>query len=135
MDMTNLTIGERIRARRKELKFTQRTLAKALKISHVSVSQWERDDSEPTGKNLFALTKVLQCTPTWILFGDDSRTPEPPVLTDAPLDERQTELLDLFNALPESEQEALLGEMRGRVENFNKLFEEMLIARRRTQKK
>ncbi|EPK3183993.1 helix-turn-helix domain-containing protein [Enterobacter kobei] len=133
--MTNLTIGERIRARRKELKFTQRTLAKALKISHVSVSQWERDDSEPTGKNLFALTKVLQCTPTWILFGDDSRTPEPPVFTDAPLDERQTELLDLFNALPESEQEALLGEMRGRVENFNKLFEEMLIARRRTQKK
>lgn len=135
MDMTNLTIGERIRARRKELKFTQRTLAKALKISHVSVSQWERDDSEPTGKNLFALTKVLQCTPTWILFGDDSRTPEPPVLTDTPLDERQTELLDLFNALPESEQEALLGEMRGRVENFNKLFEEMLKARRRTQKK
>ncbi|EPW5983615.1 helix-turn-helix domain-containing protein, partial [Escherichia coli] len=52
MDTKNLTIGERIRYRRKNLKYTQRSLAKALKISHVSVSQWERDDSEPTGKNL-----------------------------------------------------------------------------------
>ncbi|WP_148723575.1 helix-turn-helix domain-containing protein, partial [Escherichia coli] len=60
MDTKNLTIGERIRYRRKNLKYTQRSLAKALKISHVSVSQWERDDSEPTGKNLFALSKVLQ---------------------------------------------------------------------------
>ena len=50
MDTKNLTIGERIRYRRKNLKHTQRSLAKALKISHVSVSQWERDDSEPTGK-------------------------------------------------------------------------------------
>ncbi|HCQ6891029.1 TPA: DNA-binding transcriptional dual regulator DicA, partial [Escherichia coli] len=50
METKNLTIGERIRYRRKNLKHTQRSLAKALKISHVSVSQWERDDSEPTGK-------------------------------------------------------------------------------------
>ncbi|HBL0706800.1 helix-turn-helix domain-containing protein [Klebsiella oxytoca] len=135
MDMSKLTIGERIRSRRKDLKFTQRTLAKALKISHVSVSQWERDDSEPSGKNLFALSKVLQCSPTWIMYGDEEVSPGAPVEQTPPLDERQQELLDLFNALPESEQEAQLSEMRARVESFNILFEELLQARKRTIKK
>lgn len=135
MDMKKLTIGERIRARRKELDFTQRSLAKALKISHVSVSQWERDDSDPTGKNLFALAKVLQCSPTWILFGDDSQQPEEPREAELVLDERQKELLELFDALPESEQDAQLSEMRARVQNFNKLFEELLKARQRASKK
>ncbi|GAB7207323.1 hypothetical protein OS21_38190 [Dickeya oryzae] len=47
------TPGQRIRARRKELKLTQRALAKLIKVSHVTVSQWETDDSEAGGKNLF----------------------------------------------------------------------------------
>lgn len=133
MEMKNCTIGERIKARRKDLKHTQRTLAKALKISHVSVSQWERDDSEPSGKNLFSLSKVLQCSPTWILYGDEDKTPDAPVSVPPALDERQQELIELFNALPESEQNAQLAQMRARVDNFNKLFEEMLKARQRSK--
>ena len=132
--MTKNTIGERIRARRKELKLTQKSLAKALKLSDVSISQWERDDSEPTGKNLFALTTVLKCSPTWILYGDEDKAPEE--ITDQPviLDEKKQELLDLFDALPESEQDALLMQVRSRVENFNKLFDELLKARKRSKK-
>ncbi|EOC1351254.1 helix-turn-helix domain-containing protein [Cronobacter dublinensis] len=136
MDMKNLSIGERIRARRTEMNYTQRTLAKALKISHVSVSQWERDDSEPTGKNLFALSKALRCSPTWILFGDDEREPLPPSEEKQQiLNERHKELIDLFDALPASEQQAQLEELRARVDNFNKLFEEMLLARQRSSQK
>ncbi|MDU6923991.1 helix-turn-helix domain-containing protein [Franconibacter helveticus] len=134
--MKNLSIGERIRARRTEMNYTQRTLAKALKISHVSVSQWERDDSEPTGKNLFALSKALRCSPTWILFGDDEREPLPPSEEKQQvLDERHKELIELFDALPASEQQAQLEELRTRVDNFNKLFEEMLLARQRSSQK
>ncbi|EPD6700934.1 helix-turn-helix domain-containing protein [Cronobacter dublinensis] len=134
--MKNLSIGERIRARRTEMNYTQRTLAKALKISHVSVSQWERDDSEPTGKNLFALSKALRCSPTWILFGDDEREPQPPSEEKQQiLNERHKELIDLFDALPASEQQAQLEELRARVDNFNKLFEEMLLARQRSSQK
>ncbi|HHS9880089.1 TPA: helix-turn-helix domain-containing protein [Klebsiella aerogenes] len=135
--MKNLTIGERIRSRRKDLKHTQRTLAKALKISHVSISQWERDDSEPTGKNLFALSKVLQCSPTWILFGDDNQTPEPasPEGTNPQLSDDEIELLQLYRALPESEQIAQREEMHARVDNFNRLFVELLEARKRNAKK
>ncbi|WP_143339845.1 helix-turn-helix domain-containing protein [Cronobacter sakazakii] len=118
------------------MNYTQRTLAKALKISHVSVSQWERDDSEPTGKNLFALSKALRCSPTWILFGDDEREPLPPSEEKQQiLDERHKELIDLFDALPASEQQAQLEELRARVDNFNKLFEEMLLARQRSSQK
>lgn len=135
MDMKSLTIGERIRARRKDMNHTQRTLAKALKISHVSVSQWERDDSEPTGKNLFALSKILQCSPTWILFGDEEQTPPTPTIQPPLLDDRHVELIELFDALPESEQEAQLEQMRARVENFNRLFDELLEARKRNTKK
>lgn len=130
-----MTLGERIRARRKELGFTQKSLAKTLKLSDVSISQWERDDSEPSGKNLFALCKTLRCSPTWVLFGDEDKQPAEPSPTEVTLDERQRELLDLFDALPESEQEAQLCELRARVENFNRLFEELLKARKRTQKK
>ncbi|EIV2275082.1 helix-turn-helix domain-containing protein [Klebsiella pneumoniae] len=134
MEMKNLSIGERIRARRKDLNHTQRTLAKALKISHVSVSQWERDDSEPTGKNLFALSRILKCSPTWILFGDDEQTPDMLPTMESPLDDRHLELIELFDALPESEQDSQLELMRARVENFNRLFEEMLEARKRKNK-
>jgi transcriptional regulator with XRE-family HTH domain len=133
--MKKLTIGERIRNRRKEMKFTQRSLAKALKISHVSVSQWERDDSEPTGKNLFALTKVLQCTPTWILFGDEDQSPSEPTDTPPELDEKQRELLELFIAITDSEQDELLNELRARVENNKIRLEELLKARQRVIKK
>ncbi|EOS92897.1 helix-turn-helix domain-containing protein [Erwinia tracheiphila] len=133
--MKNLTIGERIRNRRKEMKFTQRSLAKALKISHVSVSQWERDDSEPTGKNLFALTKVLQCTPTWILFGDEDQSPQEPTDTPSELDDKQRELIELFIAITDSEQDELLNELRARVENNKIRLEELLKARQRASKK
>ncbi len=117
------------------MKFTQRSLAKALKISHVSVSQWERDDSEPTGKNLFALTKVLQCTPTWILFGDNDQAPSEPSDTPPELDDKQRELLELFIAITDSEQDELLNELRARVENNKIRLEELLKARQRASKK
>ncbi|MFB5172512.1 helix-turn-helix domain-containing protein [Erwinia amylovora] len=133
--MTKMTFGERIRARRKDLGFTQKSLAKALQLSDVSISQWERDESEPTGKNLHALSKALRCSPTWILFGDEDKAPEESGEIPARLDPRQQELLELFNALPESDQDAQLCEMRARVENFNRLFDELLKARKRTQKK
>ncbi|HBR2946670.1 TPA: helix-turn-helix domain-containing protein [Klebsiella pneumoniae] len=122
--------GERIRARRKELNLTQRSLAKLVKVAHVTISQWETGDSEPGGKNLFALSNALQCNPTWILYGDESTTPGEPVTSPQPLDERETELLSLFSALPESEKERHLSELREKVDGFNRLFEELLQARK-----
>lgn len=135
MTIQDMTIGERIRSRRKSLGLTQKSLAKALKISDVSVSQWERDTSEPTGKNLHALCKVLKCPAAWILFGDDAKAPEEPSDLPIQLDERQQELLELFIAITDTEQEELLNELRARVVNNQNLLEELLKAKKRSLKK
>ncbi|MHA7847268.1 helix-turn-helix domain-containing protein [Serratia sp. D1N4] len=124
------TPGERIRARRKEIDLTQRALAKLVKVSHVTVSQWESNDSEPGGKNLFALSESLQCSPTWILYGDEDKSPGEAQPQPRELDERESELLKLFAALPESEKERHLSDLRMRVDDFNRLFDELLQARK-----
>lgn len=133
----NATIGQRILQRRKEIKMTQRRLAEAAGVSYASISLWESDKTEPRGKNLHSLAEALQCTPTWLLFGDEEQVPGEPI----PQEERlhltsdEEELLRLYRALPESEQGAQLNTLRARVENFNALFEELLKARKRNQSK
>jgi len=131
------TLGQRILQRRKELKMNQRQLGKAAGVSYATVSLWESDKTEPSGKNLHALCKALQCSQTWILFGDDDKAPSEPVLIEAEveLSPDEAELVSLYRSLPESEQAAQISELRARVENFNILFEELLKARKRTSKK
>ena len=71
-----MNINERIRQRRKEMKLTQEQIAKAVGVSRVSVSQWESGDTSPRGENLYALCRVLQCQPDWLLYGKDTPKPE-----------------------------------------------------------
>ncbi|MEI9697332.1 LexA family transcriptional regulator [Moellerella wisconsensis] len=72
--MKTTTIGERIKLRRKELKLTQKSLSIKAGVSHVAISQWERDETEPSGTNLLSLAGALGCPPEFILKGvvDDS---------------------------------------------------------------
>ncbi|HEF0022012.1 TPA: helix-turn-helix domain-containing protein [Citrobacter amalonaticus] len=130
--MEKNTLGQRVLARRKQLGLTQRDAAKLAKVAHVTISQWERDETQPAGKRLFALAKALQCNPTWLMFGDEDKIPDEPSLSSVQIELSDThkELIDLFDSLPASEQQAQLSELRARVENFNNLFEEMLKARK-----
>ena len=134
--MSQSTIGQRILQRRKENKMTQRGLAEAAGVSYASISLWESDKTEPRGKNLHALADALQCSPTWLLFGDEDQIPGEPKSKEEKLllSTDEEELLKLYRALPESEQTAQLDTLRARVENFNTLFEELLRARKRNQK-
>lgn len=129
------TIGQRILQRRKENKLTQRDLAEAAGVSYASISLWESDKTEPRGKNLHALAEALQCSPTWLLFGDEDKIPGEPKSKEEKLrlSVDEEELLKLYRALPESEQLAQINNLRARVENFNTLFEELLKARKRNQ--
>ncbi|MGQ0518018.1 helix-turn-helix domain-containing protein, partial [Bacillus sp. D-CC] len=34
-----------------------------LGVAHVTISQWERDETQPVGKRLFALADALKCSP------------------------------------------------------------------------
>lgn len=135
--MTSETIGRRILRRRKDIGLPQRDLGKVLGVSHATISLWESDKTEPSGKNLHSLAKALQCTPTWILFGDENQTPTDPIPPESQnhLSADEQEMLDLYRSLPESEQQAQIQNLRDRVKNFNKLFDELLKARKRIEKK
>lgn len=63
------TTGERIRARRKELNLRQEDVAKAIEVNRVAISQWERDETQPNGINLFKLEKALKTSASWIIDG------------------------------------------------------------------
>lgn len=68
--MNKESTGERIRNRRKALALTQLALAKEIGVSHVAVSQWEKEETVPRGENLLRLAALLQCTPAWIIDGE-----------------------------------------------------------------
>jgi transcriptional regulator with XRE-family HTH domain len=131
--MGEMTLGQRIRQRRKQMGLSQSGLSKAAGVSDSSISLWESDNTAPRGANLHKLASALQCSPTWILFGDEDKTPEEPQAVDDihHLTEDEQELLRLYRALPESEQLSQINGMKARVENFNRLFSELLEARKR----
>ena len=74
-------VGERIRSRRKALKLTQQALAKGIGVSHVAVSQWEKEETVPRGENLLRLAEWLQCTAAWIIDGDGEVFAAPAVIS------------------------------------------------------
>lgn len=133
--MKNTSLNDRIKSRRTELGYTQQKLADMVGKSYVTIYKWETGDVEPKGKNLFALGAALKCSPTWLLFGDEDQTPVPADNLPTELDSRQQRLLELFESLPESEKESYLNELEARVENFNRLFDELLKVRKKQSSK
>ncbi|MBS3895115.1 LexA family protein [Serratia marcescens] len=70
--MKNETVGERIQALRKLKKLSQVALARAVGVSNVAISQWERSETEPRGDNLMSLAAALSCSPSHLLYGEVS---------------------------------------------------------------
>lgn len=68
--MKNETLGDRIRLRRKSLQLTQKQLAQQVKVSHVAISQWEKEETLPRGENLLRLAEALGCAPAYLIDGD-----------------------------------------------------------------
>jgi len=66
------TLGDRLRDTRKAKKLTQAFVAKASGVSPASVTQWEKDVNQPRGESLISIAKVLDCTPDWLLTGQDT---------------------------------------------------------------
>lgn len=131
-----MTFGQRVLARRKELKLTQREAAKLAGVSHVTISQWERDETQPVGKRLFALSEALQCAPGWLMNGDADLPPAAPNLeTMQPLTPAQLELLELFEKLPASDQQSYIESIKLKLENNRTRLYELLEAERKAKKR
>ncbi|WP_170111921.1 XRE family transcriptional regulator [Photobacterium frigidiphilum] len=69
MKMSETTFGERIKKLREENAFTQKELAKKIKVTPMAISQWENNTTEPKGSNLRALVSLFDVTFEWLLLG------------------------------------------------------------------
>ena len=78
--MDELTIGQRIAAKRKELGLSQAELGEKMNVSRQSVSKWEADAALPEIDKLIALSKLYGVSVGWLLGvepeGAPAREPE-----------------------------------------------------------
>ncbi len=68
-----MTMGERIREKRKELGLSQYKLSQMVGVNRVTLTGWESDLYQPNGANLQALSEALQCDPVWLVSGKGSQ--------------------------------------------------------------
>lgn len=112
--MANI-VGERIRARRKELKITQTQIQQKTSISSGHLSCIENGKYLPSASALLELSKVLDCSIDWILTGQSSAFENSLIL-----DNEEKELLNGFRKLAVDDQEELLCLLRMKLRKLKK---------------
>ena len=76
--MEDLTIGQRIAVKRKELGMSQIDLGEKMGVSRQSISKWESDGALPEIDKLIALSRLFGVSVGWLLgVEQDARTEEP----------------------------------------------------------
>lgn len=78
--MALMSIGERIKARRLELDFSQTALASAVGVTRNAVSNWELGKNEPSSAMVRLVADKLGVTVEWLAYGS---APRPPALEDS----------------------------------------------------
>lgn len=68
-----MTIGNRIKALRKQLNYSQEYVAEQLEVTRQAVSKWEKDISSPDTKNLIQLAQLLNTTVEYIASGKSDK--------------------------------------------------------------
>jgi transcriptional regulator with XRE-family HTH domain len=61
--------SDRIKLRMRELGLKGVDITRSIGVSSGGVSQWTQGLTTPNGKRLFALAKLLQCDPSWLITG------------------------------------------------------------------
>lgn len=89
--MRGMSLGHRVRERRKALSLTQSELASRVGVSQSTVVRTEKDETIPDGATLLAIARALGVSVHWIIDGrdadrgaNDSVDPDPPTDDDGP---------------------------------------------------
>ena len=101
--MENLSIGTRIKQRRKELGLTQVQIKQATGISSGNMSEIENGNKLPSTPALISLSAILDCSIDWMLKGETPKR-ENVLLSD----ERDIQLLEGFRELSEEDKDELM---------------------------
>jgi transcriptional regulator with XRE-family HTH domain len=64
-----MTFGARLKEVRKNKNMTQKQLGKLSKIQHSSISEYESETTEPSGKNLFKIAQALGVSVEYLMTG------------------------------------------------------------------
>ena len=99
-------IGQRIKARRKELHITQTQIKEATGISTGNLSEIENGHILPSSAALINLSKILECSVDYILFGE-SRNLENSKISNM-RNYIEDDLIRYFRGISEDDQEELL---------------------------
>ena len=86
-----MTVGERIRLRRKELKLTQDELGQRLGLKKSAVCRLEREENNITTDRIAKIAKALDTTPAFLMGWDD-------LDITFPLDSKDKELIVTFHS-------------------------------------
>ena len=65
------TLGDRIREARTSADISQESLGEKCDVSRSAVSQWEKDETIPTGPNLVMAAITLNVSPEYLVFGSE----------------------------------------------------------------
>lgn len=98
-------IGQRIKNRRTQLHITGAEIKEQTGISTGNLSSIETGKNFPSSTALIQLSKVLDCSVDWILFG---KTPKSEIIDFSGIDISEQQFINQFNALSEDDKEEII---------------------------
>ncbi|MFI7783483.1 hypothetical protein EN46_06755 [Citrobacter amalonaticus] len=70
VEVSSVTIGERILGMRNLREMTSAALAKSVDVQPTLIAMWESGATEPRAKHIIPLANALKCDPIWLLTGN-----------------------------------------------------------------
>jgi len=120
------TMGSRIKARRLELRLSQKQLAQKVGVTRQTVSAWEHGTSRDiTGVHLEALGRALTVATRWIVTGDRQSGTIDYGKNGGEISEKQKVLMDQILRLTDDEVEQTLAFVSRLEEEQRELYEKL----------
>lgn len=100
MDIDMISLGNRIKSRRKELGLTQTDIYRECGIASGALSQIENGTRTPSILLFYKISEVLKCDVKWLITGSSFSE-------NFKISEKEENLINIFRELPENDQEEI----------------------------
>lgn len=102
MNFNMISIGERIKNRRKELNLSQIDIYEKCELTSGALSKIENGKTIPSILVFYKLSQALDCDINWLLTGDSSHLQNPGIC------KKEETYLNLFRQLPDDDQDEII---------------------------
>lgn len=109
-----MSIGERMRERRKSLGLSAEDVAEQLGMSPATIYRYEKGDIEKVpGDKLIPIAQILSVSPAWLMGWTDDSAPFSDPFASETLSAEDEEFISLFRKLEPDARRMLLAQIRG----------------------